>query len=190
MLYLNCISYSRSFFNRRSMEEIALTIITLASKKIIHHPLDIIEQIVDENDWISDRRNDTEIAVQVPGKWCDYSMFFTWNDTADAVHFTCAFDLRVPPESRDKLNELLILINEKMWLGHFGIWEQEGLPMYRHALPLRGTNGPSVGQMEDMVDTAINECERFYPAFQQTIWGQKSATESIEVAIVDTAGEA
>ncbi|NQU56466.1 MAG: hypothetical protein HQ513_04470, partial [Rhodospirillales bacterium] len=39
------------------------------------HPLDIIEQIVDDNDWISDRRSDQEMAVQVPGHWCDYSMF-------------------------------------------------------------------------------------------------------------------
>ena len=167
-----------------------MTDITLSSNKIFHHPLDIIEQIVDENDWISDRRNHKEIAVRAPGKWCDYSMYFAWNEAADAVHFTCAFDLQVPNESRDNINELLILINEKLWLGHFGIWEKEGLPMYRHALPLRGTGGPSLGQMEDMVDTAINECERFYPAFQQTIWGEKSATESILVAMVDTVGEA
>ena len=117
-------------------------------------------------------------------------MFFAWNDTADAVHFTCAFDMRVPNESRDNVHELLILINEKMWLGHFGIWDEEGLPMYRHALPLRGTGGPSLGQMEDVVDTAISECERFYPAFQYTIWGGKSATESIAAAMVDTVGEA
>ncbi len=167
-----------------------MTIIRLSSKKIIQHPLDVIEQIVDENKWISDRRNDQEIAVQAPGKWADYSMFFAWNDTADAVHFTCAFDLRVPSESRDNIHELLILINEKLWLGHFGLWDQEGLPMYRHALLLRGTRGPSLGQMEDMVDTAITECERFYPAFQQVLFGGKSATESIEVAMVDTVGEA
>jgi len=41
-----------------------------------------------------------------------------------------------------------------------------------------------------MVDTAITECERFYPAFQQVLFGGKSATESIEVAMVDTIGEA
>lgn len=167
-----------------------MAIITLATNKTSLHPLDVIEQIIDNNDWISDRRNDQEIAVQVPGKWCEYSMFFAWNDTADAVHFTCAFDMRVPNESRDNIHELLILINEKLWLGHFGIWDEEGLPMYRHALPLRGTGGPSLGQMEDMVDTAINECERFYPAFQHTIWGGKSPTESIAVSMVDTAGEA
>jgi hypothetical protein len=154
------------------------------------HPLDIIEKIVDDNDWISDRRNDQEMAVQGPGHWCDYSMFFAWNDDADAIHFTCAFDMRVPPECRGKVHELLTMINEKLWLGHFGVWNEEGLPMYRHALPLRGTSGPSLGQMEDMVETALLECERFYPAFQHVIWGGKSATDSISAAMVDTIGEA
>ncbi len=167
-----------------------MTNITLATEIPTQHPLDVIERIVDDNDWISDRRNDQEMAVQVPGRWCDYSMFFAWNDTADAVHFTCAFDMRVPSEAREAVHELLILINEKMWLGHFGIWDDEGLPMYRHALPLRGTRGPSQGQLEDMVDTAIMECERFYPAFQYTIWGGKSAADSVTAAMVDTVGEA
>ncbi|HJN25152.1 MAG: YbjN domain-containing protein [Rhodospirillales bacterium] len=167
-----------------------MTNIALAAETQSQHPLDVIERIVDDNDWISDRRNDQEMAVQVPGRWCDYSMFFAWNDTADAMHFTCAFDMRVPEENREQVHELLILINEKMWLGHFGIWDDEGLPMYRHALPLRGTHGPSLGQMEDMVETAIMECERFYPAFQYTIWGGKSAADSITAAMIDTVGEA
>lgn len=167
-----------------------MTSITLAAAQASQHPLDVIERIVDDNDWIADRRSEQEMAVQVPGRWCDYSMFFAWNDAADAVHFTCAFDMRVPMESRGRIHELLILINEKLWLGHFGIWDDEGLPMYRHALPLRGTHGPSHGQMEDMVETAITECERFYPAFQYAIWGGKSAADSIEAAMVDTVGEA
>lgn len=155
-----------------------------------HHPLDIIEQLVDEHDWVFDRRNDQEMAVQVPGRWCDYSLFFAWNDTADAVHFTCAFDMRVPENRRSLVHDLLATINEKMWLGHFGIWDDEGLPMYRHSIPLRGTSGPSMGQMEDLLDTAITECERFYPAFQYVIWGGKSAADAVEAAMIDTVGEA
>ncbi len=155
-----------------------------------YHPLDVIERIVDDNDWSSDRRNDKEIAVQAPGRWCDYNLYFAWNDDADAVHFTCAFDMRVPIERRRHVYELLALINEKLWLGHFAIWEDEGLPMFRHALPLRGSRGPSPEQVEDILETAIMECERFYPAFQYTIWGGKSASDAIAAALIETLGEA
>ena len=167
-----------------------MTNVTLATKKKNDHPLDVVEQIANDNNWVSDRRNDQEIAIEVPGHWCDYSMYFAWNDNADAVHFTCAFDIRVPHERRVYVHELLTLINEKMWLGHFSIWNEEGLPMYRYTLPLRGTEGPQFGQVEDMVETAISECERFYPAFQYTIWGGKNATDSIAAAMINTVGEA
>ncbi len=154
------------------------------------NPLDIVERVVTAHDWVFDRRNDREMAVQVPGRWCDYSLYFAWNKDADAVHFTCAFDIRVSAKSRGAIHELLALVNERMWLGHFGLWEEEGLPMFRHALPLRGAEGPSPEQMEDIVTIAIDECERFYPAFQYVLWAGKSAKEAVEVAMIDTVGEA
>lgn len=167
-----------------------MTGIGIAHETSTHHPLDVIERLVDGNDWVFERRSDREMAVQVPGRWCDYSMFFAWNDAAGAMHFTCAFDMRVPSERRQHINELLALINEKLWLGHFGVWTEEGLPMFSHSLPLRGTKGPSMGQMEDVVETALMECERFYPAFQHSIWGGKTAEDSIAAAMIDTVGEA
>lgn len=154
------------------------------------NPFDVIERLVSDNDWPFDRRNDEEMAVQVPGRWCDYSLYFTWNEGAGAMHFTCAFDLRVPGPRRCSLYELLAVINDKLWLGHFSVWDEEGVPMFRHALPLRGLCGPSVEQIEDLVDTAIIECERFYPAFQYVLWGGKTASEAVAAAMVDTVGEA
>jgi hypothetical protein len=47
-----------------------------------------------------------------------------------------------------------------------------------------------VEQLEDLVDIAITECERFYPAFQFVVWGGKSPKEGIGAAMLDTAGEA
>ena len=62
------------------------------------NPLDIVERLVERNDWAFDRRGDDEIAFQVPGTWCDYSLFFAWNDEVGAIHFSCAFDMRVPDD--------------------------------------------------------------------------------------------
>jgi len=160
------------------------------SESLHSNPLDVIEQIVHENEWVFDRRSDQEMAVQAPGRWCDYSLYFAWNDGSDAMHFTCAFDIRVGADRRRDVYELLALINEKIWLGYFGMWENEGLPMFRHALPLRGAHWPSPEQIEDLVDAAIMECDRFYPAFQHVIWGGKTASEAVAMAMIDTVGEA
>ena len=153
-------------------------------------PIDLVESLLSANQWTFDRRSDEEMAAQVPGRWCDYSLFFAWNEDAQAIHFSCAFDMRVPAEKRRSVYELLGLINERVWLGHFVLWADDGLPLFRHVLLLRGVQSASVEQIEDLVHTAIGDCERFYPAFQYAVWGGKSAREAIEVAMIETVGEA
>ena len=92
------------------------------------NPLDILEQIIASNEWAFERRSDGEMAAEAPGKWCDYGLHFSWSHEISAMAFTCAFDLKVPAESRDKLYELLALANDRLWIGHFGIEAEDGVP--------------------------------------------------------------
>jgi len=167
-----------------------MPITTTVAEPSIANPLDVVEQVVSANDWAFDRRSEDEMAVEVPGKWCDYSLYFAWRQDASALHFTCAFDMRVQQAKRRETNDLLAQVNEKLWLGHFGLWADQGVPMFRHAILLRGNGSASSEQIEDLVDIALSECERFYPAFQFVIWGGKSADEAIAAALLDTVGEA
>jgi hypothetical protein len=154
------------------------------------NPLDVMEQIVSANEWAFDRRNDSEMAAEAPGKWCDYGLYFSWSQEISAMHFTCAFDLKVPEKRRGALYELLALANERLWIGHFGMDCDDGMPVFRHSVLLRGTQGASAESLEDMIDIAITECERFFPAFQFVLWGGKNATEAMEAAMLECAGEA
>ena len=77
-----------------------------------------------------------------------------------------------------------------MWLGHFDVCSDTNLPMFRHAILLRGALGASVEQLEDLVDMALSECERFYPAFQLVIWGGKVPEEAMATAMIEPIGEA
>jgi len=154
------------------------------------NPLDIIEQIIASNEWVFERRNDSEIAAEAPGKWCDYGLYFSWSHEISAMHFSCAFDLKVPANQRDKLFELLSLANEKLWIGHFGLDSEDGVPVFRHSVLLRGAPGASAESLEDMVDIALTECERFFPAFQFVLWGGKAPAEALQAAMLDCVGEA
>ena len=154
------------------------------------NPLDVMEQIVAANDWAFDRRSHSEMAAQAPGQWGDYGLHFCWSDEVSAMHFTCAFDLKVPEKRRAALFELLALANEKLWIGHFGLESDDGMPVFRHAVLLRGAPGASAESLEDMVDIAITECERFYPAFQFVLWGGKSPAEALQAAMLECMGEA
>ncbi len=152
-------------------------------------PMDLVEQVIRGHGWKFKRVHDDEMAAEYHGKWCDYSLHFAWSNEVSAFHFTCAFDVRIPKEKRDSVYQLLALVNDRLWLGHFILWQDEGLPMYRYSLPLRGTSMSSE-QIEDLLDVSLAECERFYPTFQYVVWGGKPPEEALNAAIIDPVGEA
>ena len=154
------------------------------------NPLDVMEQIVAANEWAFDRRSESEMAAEAPGRWCDYGLYFNWSHEISAMHFTCAFDLKVPEKQRGVLYELLSLATEKLWIGHFGLETEDGMPVFRHSVLLRGAPGASAESLEDMVDIAITECERFFPAFQFVLWGGKTPADALQAAMLECVGEA
>jgi hypothetical protein len=62
--------------------------------------------------------------------------------------------------------------------------------MFRHAIPLRGTDGLKPEQLNDLVEVAISESERFYPAFQYVVWAGKTPADALTASILETVGEA
>jgi hypothetical protein len=156
----------------------------------VGNPLDIVEQVIAANDWAFDRRSDSEIAAEAPGRWCDYGLYFSWSHEISVMHFSCAFDLKAPERRRRALYELLARANEKLWIGHFGMDQDDGMPVFRHSVLLRGATAASAESVEDMVDIAVTECERFFPAFQFVLWGGKSPDDALAAAMLECVGEA
>jgi hypothetical protein len=154
------------------------------------NPIDLVEEIVLANEWAHDRTSDEEMVVEVTGRWCDYRLYFVWQEEISALHFSCGFDMKVPKARKGAVFELLATVNEKLWLGHFDVSSDDHSPAFRHAVLLRGALGASVEQIEDLVDIALSECERFYPAFQLVVWGGKTPDDAITAAMIDPAGEA
>src|SRR5262249_5925049 len=164
--------------------------LTVDTSENCSNPLDVLEELVDANEWRFDRNSAEEMVVELTGRWCEYRLFFIWQEDLSAICFSCLLDLRVPPHRRSNFLELLGLVNEKLWLGHFDLCVGEPVRMFRHTILLRGLVGVSTEQLEDLVDIAITECERFYPAFQFLLWGGKTPGEAVEAAMLETVGEA
>ena len=124
------------------------------------------------------------------GKWTDYQVSFTWMYDIEALHLACAFEFKVPERWCGETQQLIAMINEQLWVGHFDLWVKDGLIMYRHALVLAGGVEASGRQCEAMLSTALDACERYFPAFQFVVWAGKSAREALDAAMFETAGEA
>lgn len=154
------------------------------------NPLDLVEEISASNDWSYDRAASDELLVEISGRWCDYSMLFGWQDQLSVIQFCCACELRVSPTRRSAVHELLAMVNERLWVGHVGVSIEDNVLTFRHALLLRGTRGATVEQLEDVVEIAVTELERFYPAFQFVLWGGKTPGDAVAAAMLDPVGEA
>ena len=71
------------------------------------NPIDLVEEIVIANDWAHDRASEEELVVEISGRWCDYRMYFLWQEELSALHFSCGFDMKVPKGRRPAVYELL-----------------------------------------------------------------------------------
>jgi hypothetical protein len=157
-----------------------------------HHnnPLDVVERMASGNNWPFERTSDDEITLVVTGKWTNYQVSFTWMGDIEALHLACAFDMRVPDTRLNEVQQLIALINEQLWIGHFDVWMQDGVVMFRHALVLAGGVAASGRQCEAVLGSALDACERYYPAFQFVVWAGKPAREAMKSAMFETSGEA
>lgn len=162
----------------------------LENLEINYNPLDAVEQIAVANGWAVERQGDDEIVTEVSAPACMFRLWFAWRADCEALHFTCAFDMKVAEPRRSSIYPLLALINERLWLGHFDMFSEDGMVVFRHAMLLRGGHGATPEQIVDLVQASLAECERYYPAFQFVLWGGKSPEEAMAACILETRGEA
>ena len=154
------------------------------------NPLDLLEEIASAQDWGCDRTGDGDLVARISGRWSDYSLHFSWNHDHSVLQLFCGVALRIPRHRRAAVSELLMLANGQMWMGHFDLPPDDDMPIFRHAVPLRGIRGASVELLEDLIEGAVNECERYHPALQFVVWGDKAPAAAMAAAIPETRGEA
>ncbi len=127
-------------FVRREDKSMSLVDFELSASA---NPVDLIEQIAASRDWAFDRSGEDEITISVTGGFCDYNLSMSWMGELEALHLACAFDFKVNERRKIEVMRLLALVNEQLWLGHFDLWQAEGVIMYRNALLL--TEGIEAG---------------------------------------------
>lgn len=160
----------------------------------VSNPLDGIEEIMVNNDWIFDRMSYDEMTVHISGKHGTYKMVFVWQEEFSALQFCCAPDLSISPLKTLESLRIINDINADLWLGHFDFRpESEGssslTPCFRHTSLFRGmTGGSGVAHMEDLIDIALHECERYYMTFSLLSQSKLTCPKDLSLALMDVAG--
>jgi len=156
-------------------------------------PIDILETYYQAHGWDYER-SDEEITATVKGSWTEYELRALWREEDAVLQFLAFPDIKVPDDRRAAVYEAMGLVNEQLWLGHFELWSSSGMLLYRHAAMIDtdedADEAMSLATAEMLVETAVDECERFYPVFQFVLWGGKSPKDALASALVETHGEA
>jgi hypothetical protein len=154
------------------------------------HPIDIVENIANFHEWDFDRISDEQIAMAVEGQWRTYSITLAWSAYDETLRLICTFEMDPADEKMGDFYNLLNDINDQCWAGCFTYWREEKLMVYRYGLVLSGGQVAAPEQIDTMITAAVMSAERYYPAMQLLIWGDRTPTEAIQVAIAEAYGRA
>lgn len=154
------------------------------------HPIDIVESLAEHNEWQFDRLGDDQISMAVEGQWRGYAITLAWSPHDETLRMVCTFEMDPPNEKLPALYEAMNEINDQCWAGAFTYWGEQKLMVYRYGLLMSGGQGASPEQIDTIITTAVRNAERFYPAFQLVIWGERTPRDAMQVAIAEAYGRA
>lgn len=163
----------------------------LAAKKIdSFDPLNAATQIADDSLWNWERLHPDELVIDVPGQWGEYRFHLCWQSESNIFYLACFLDLKVPEPLPTGIYELLMLVNCRLWMGHFDLIENQWI-VFRYALPLLERKIKNImPQIEELMDTIIGECETFYPVFGTLLTHGILPQDALQIGLIDTMGEA
>ena len=153
-------------------------------------PLEVVEHVLTAENLAFDRTEDGDLAFAITGDWKDYELWFAWRPDADCLQLCLSLDLRAAKARRAAAHALVNLINQRVWLGHFEVWVEDGEVVFRHAMALRADERPSLAEAASMIDAAVEAADRFYPAFDFLLRGAKTPEEAMAACMFETRGRA
>ncbi len=155
-----------------------------------YNPIDMVENIFANRSFELERRNVNEVVIEVQGKWNNMLLFFAWEPSMNCLHLSCLMDIENKLADRSKIFELLALINEELWVGHFSYWTEQNTPVFKHSLFLDYDDELFEHKIAQMIDIAIKECERMYPIFKVVLTKGMDPKQALYPMLMETAGQA
>lgn len=143
--------------------------LNLARTNIFFNPIDTVETIFGGKSFEFERRNTNEIVIEIQGKWQNMLLFFAWEERLKCLQISCFMNIENNSCSTAQIFELLALINEDLWLGHFSYWSEHNIPVFKHTVIIDSPDRFFEDKISQIIDIAITECEQMYPVFQAVI---------------------
>jgi len=125
--------------------------------------IDMAEVLVESWGWEFSRLSEAQLSIGKQGTWTQYSL--TLAENPDGLRIICSFPLQVPDKRLPVLYELLNLINDTLWEGHFTWSPYVGGVVYRGMRRSHIDDVVFAAEVSQMITNALDLCELYFPAF-------------------------
>ncbi len=163
-----------------------------SQKKIINenNPIDYIEEYVlnDSMDLFRDSKD--ELTIMSKGIWRNYNISFRWDNQNKVIEVNSYFDISRKTRIKNSIYSLISDINKKVFAGFFNFCPKLNTIFFCYKISIKGQSILSFEQIQDFIDIVTKECDRFFPVFFIFIYKKKNPSKSLDIALVDTYGEA
>ena len=129
------------------------------------NPIDAVEAVSSQKSYAFERRSENEVAVEIEGKWNNMLLFVAWEQHLRCLHISCLMNINAEISDCSRVFELLALVNENLWLGHFSFWSAHKMPIFKHSVIINHKEQDFSNKLEQIMEIAVNECEQMYPVF-------------------------
>lgn len=156
------------------------------------HPIDLAEDLAMTYEWTCDRQDQDDLTLFISAQYTDLQFRIFWKEDLKTLQFACLFDLKVPEKRLNEVLKLLGMINERLWFGHFEYWAAEDVLLFRHASLAADQHCAyfDSDHISMVMETAVRECDVYFPVFQYVMWGGMSAANAIDAAMLECVGSA
>lgn len=151
----------------------------VALEENMYNPIDTIESIFAKDNISFDRRKENELVAEVLGKWDNMLIFVAYEKHLRCLHISCLLNIEASAVDRSKMFELLALLNENLWLGHFSYWSEQKMPIFKHSIILQDSEELFTAKISKIIELSILECERVYPIFNAVMRQNISPAQAI-----------
>ena len=163
-----------------------------SQKKIINknNPIDYIEEYVINDDIEIYRFSRDEIKISSKGIWKNYKISFKWDEDRKIIEAISYFDMSKKNKINKSIYSLISNVNKKATVGFFNFCPKLNTIFYSYKISVKGQNYITLEQVQDFIDLVTSECDRFFPVFFVFFYKKQDPIYALEIAVLDTHGEA
>ena len=122
--------------------------------------------------------------------WSNYNISFKWNSEKKILEMHTYFDMSKKNGIGKSIYSLISDVNKRATVGFFNYCSKLNTIFFSYKFSIKGQSFLSIEQIQDCIDIVTKECDRFFPVFFVFFYKKQDPVHAIEIALLDTHGEA